>query len=188
MLIAFGALLGRVGPFELLIMGVFGVIGYTLNEDIVYNLLYVLDAGGSMPIHTYGAYFGLMTSFIISKKVLPIKKAESSYYNNTLAMIGTLFLWMFWPSFNAGFFAANGFQKSLVISNTIISLTGSCLATFIMSAILRDKFSMEDIVNATLAGGVAIGAPSGLVANPGISLTIGLVAGTISTLCFSKLG
>lgn len=188
MLIAFGALLGKVGPFELLIMGVFGVIGYTLNEDIVYNLLYVLDAGGSMPIHTYGAYFGLMTSFIISKKVLPIKKVESSYYNNTFAMIGTLFLWMFWPSFNAGFFAANGFQKSLVISNTIISLTGSCLATFIMSAILRDKFSMEDIVNATLAGGVAIGAPSGLVANPGISLTIGLVAGTISTLCFSKLG
>lgn len=42
-------------------------------------------------------------------------------------------------------------------------------------------------MNATLAGGVTIGAPSGLVTNPGISLTIGLVAGAVSTVCFSKL-
>lgn len=35
---------------------------------------------------------------------------------------------------------------------------------------------------------MAIGAPSGLVANSGISLLIGLIAGTISTLCFTNLG
>ena len=31
MLIAFGALLGKVGPLELLIMSLFGIVGYTLN-------------------------------------------------------------------------------------------------------------------------------------------------------------
>jgi len=46
---------------------------------------------------------------------------------------------------------------------------------------------MEDIVNATLAGGVAIGAPCGVVANTGIALLIGLVAGTVSTIGFTKL-
>jgi ammonium transporter Rh len=102
-------------------------------------------------------------------------------------MIGTFFLWMFWPSFNAGIFPENAFQKSLIISNTIIALTGSCLATFITSGLIHEKFSIEDILNATLAGGVAIGAPSGVVANPGIALTIGIIAGAISTLCFSKL-
>ena len=102
-------------------------------------------------------------------------------------MIGTLFLWMFWPSFNAGYFPENGFQRSLIISNTIISLTGSCLATFIMSAMVRDKFSMEDILNASLAGGVAIGAPSGVVVNPAISLFIGIFAGIISTAGYIKL-
>lgn len=102
-------------------------------------------------------------------------------------MIGTLFLWMYWPSFNAGYFPENGFQKSLVVSNTIISLTGSCLAAFIVSGLIREKFCMDDILNATLAGGVAIGAPSGVVANPGIALTIGLFAGAISTLGYAKL-
>lgn len=99
-------------------------------------------------------------------------------------MIGTLFLWMFWPSFNAGYFPENGFQRSLVVSNTIISLTGSCLATFIVSSLIHEKFNIEHILNATLAGGVAIGAPSGVVANPGISLTIGIFSGVISTICF----
>lgn len=168
-------------------MSVIGIVGYTLNEDIIYNILYCYDAGGSMPIHTYGAYFGLTVSFILSKKTFPTKKAETTAINSTFAMIGTLFLWMFWPSFNAGYFPANPFQKSLIISNTIISLTGSCLAAFIISALVREKFSIEDILNATLAGGVAIGAPSGIVANPGISLTIGIVAGVISTLGFAKL-
>jgi len=187
MLIAFGAVLGKVGPFELLVMSLFGIVGYTLNEDIVYNVLGCFDAGGSMPIHTYGAYFGLTVCFILSRKVPVTKKVETTLVNSTFAMIGTFFLWMFWPSFNAGYFPANGFQTSLVISNTIISLTGSCLSTFILSAFLHDKFNMELILNATLAGGVAIGAPSGLVANPGISLTIGIAAGVISSICFSKL-
>jgi|JI10StandDraft_1071094.scaffolds.fasta_scaffold349215_2 ammonium transporter Rh len=168
-------------------MGIFGIVGYTLNEDIVYNVIGINDAGGSMPIHTFGAYFGLTVCFILGKKVHVKKKVETTVFNSTFAMIGTLFLWMYWPSFNAGFFPENAFQKSLIVSNTIIALTGSCLATFITTALIHDKFSMEDILNATLAGGVAIGAPSGVVANPGIALTIGIVAGVISTIGFSKL-
>jgi ammonium transporter Rh len=35
-LIAFGAVLGRVGPLELLIMALVQIVGYTLNEVIVY--------------------------------------------------------------------------------------------------------------------------------------------------------
>lgn len=46
---------------------------------------------------------------------------------------------------------------------------------------------MEDILNATLAGGVAIGAPSGVIQNPGISLFVGLLAGSVSTAGFYKL-
>jgi ammonium transporter Rh len=46
---------------------------------------------------------------------------------------------------------------------------------------------MEDIINATLAGGVAIGASSGVVVNMGVSLTIGIIAGFVSNIAYAKL-
>ncbi|MCL4122110.1 UNVERIFIED_CONTAM: hypothetical protein GTU68_046288 [Idotea baltica] len=46
---------------------------------------------------------------------------------------------------------------------------------------------MEDILNATLAGGVAIGAPAGIITNPAASLAIGLIVGSVSTIGFVKL-
>lgn len=47
---------------------------------------------------------------------------------------------------------------------------------------------MEDILNATLAGGVAIGASSGLITNSTASLTIGFLIGAISTYGFARIG
>jgi ammonium transporter Rh len=85
-------------------MALVQIIGYTLNEVIIYEVVKVFDAGGSTAIHAFGAYFGLTVSFLISKKVSPVSKPESNYNSNIFSMIGTLFLWMFWPSFNAGYF------------------------------------------------------------------------------------
>lgn len=107
-LIAFGAVLGRLKAFELLLMVVIQTIGYTLNEAIVYTILEIQDVGGSTAIHTFGAYFGLTISLIVGVKGDPYAKVKTSYNSNIFAFIGTLFLWMFWPSFNAGFFAHTG--------------------------------------------------------------------------------
>lgn len=46
---------------------------------------------------------------------------------------------------------------------------------------------MEDILNASLAGGVIIGAPSGIITNPLASLLIGFCGGSLSTVMFAKL-
>jgi ammonium transporter Rh len=46
---------------------------------------------------------------------------------------------------------------------------------------------MEDILNATLAGGVIIGAPSGIFTNPAGSLCIGIFAGVVSCLGYRYL-
>ena len=97
-------------------------------------------------------------------------------------MIGTLFLWMFWPSFNAAYFPETDFQRTFVVSNTIISLTGSCLSAFATSIFKRGKFNINDILNGTLAGGVAIGASASVAANTGIVLLIGVLAGILATL------
>lgn len=46
---------------------------------------------------------------------------------------------------------------------------------------------MEHILNATLAGGVIIGAPAGVLYHPGGALAIGFLAGIISTLGYNYL-
>lgn len=56
-----------------------------------------------------------------------------------------------------------------------------------LSIYFRGKFSMEDVQNATLAGGVAVGCSSDLVTGPWGSMLIGSCAGSISCLGFYKL-
>lgn len=140
-----------------------------------------------MTIHAFGAYSGITISLILSSISKPNSKPEANYFSNLIGLVGTLFLWMYWPSFNFGASAHTPFTKTQIITNTILSLTGSCLSTFMTSASLKSKFTMEHILNATLAGGVAIGAAAGIILHPAGSLAIGLLVGIVSTLGFHYL-
>jgi ammonium transporter Rh len=186
-LISFGGVIGKVGPKELLIMGIIEVIGYCFNEVFVSDTIGALDVGGSMLIHSFGAYFGLTVSWILSNKITPVTRATANYNSFIFGLIGTLFLWMFWPSFNFGAGAENFYDQNQIVINTLFSLTGSCLSTFAVSALFGHGFVMDDILNATLAGGVAIGASSGVLYQPSAAIAIGFVAGVISTLGFHYL-
>lgn len=72
-------------------------------------------------------------------------------------MIGTIFLFCFWPSFNAGV-AAEGDARLRAVVNTYISIASSVLLTYICSCLLNKekKFDMVHVQNATLAGGVGM--------------------------------
>jgi len=85
------------------------MIGYTLNEALVYNNIKMIDAGGSSVIHVYGAYFGLNACLILSTKIKPCSYIKTSYISNIFGFIGTLFLLLYWPSFNFGVTAMNSF-------------------------------------------------------------------------------
>lgn len=101
-------------------------------------------------------------------------------------MIGTLFLFCFWPSFNAG--AAYGDGRLRAIVNTYISISASVILTFTISAIVgKGKNEIIHIQNATLAGGVAIGAMADK--NVGLfgAMIVGSIAGAISTLGYKYL-
>ena len=75
-----------------------------------------------------------------------------------------------------------------MIINTVLSLLGSAVSTFITSAWMNNKkFRMEDILNATLAGGVIIGTSCDMIRNPFVAMLIGLAGGVISTYGFNRL-
>ena len=73
-LIAYCAVLGRVGPKGLLIMSNFCMLGYCLNETLVMQKIGTEDAAGTTFIHVYGGIFGLTTSFFLGKQRRPRKK------------------------------------------------------------------------------------------------------------------
>mmetsp|Transcript_11752 Transcript_11752/g.1046 ORF Transcript_11752/g.1046 Transcript_11752/m.1046 type:complete len:90 (+) Transcript_11752:342-611(+) len=82
-------------------MAIFEMFFYTLNEHIGAVELKAIDMGGSMYVHLFGAFFGVACSKVLSpKKTNESKHCEDSYNSNLFAMIGTIFLWMYWPSFN----------------------------------------------------------------------------------------
>ena len=121
--------------------------------------------------------------------------------HHNVGQVGTIFLWMFWPSFNGGAAATGDAQQRAVI-NTYYSLCSCVMAAFAFSALVTPskKFSMvisslsscyhlvlqEHLQNAT-AGGVAVGACADMMLTPGGSLAIGSLAGILSVCGFQYI-
>ncbi|CAG0882148.1 unnamed protein product [Cyprideis torosa] len=191
-LISFGALLGRTTPMQLFFMGLVEIVLFSINEFVVYNVLKAFDAGGSIVVHTFGALFGMFCSLaMINRKASKEEDAHmnrtSNYFSNLFSMIGTIFLWVFWPSFNAALTEEE--DQVTAVTNTYLSLAASVVATFAISyfVVHGGKIEMEHVQNATLAGGVAIGAVCDKIEHPFGALIIGFLAGTISTLGYRFL-
>jgi len=96
------------------------------------------------------------------------------------AMIGTIFLWICWPSFNAAMAADD--ERYRAVINTYLSLAACVLTTCAFSSLLsrENKMDMVHIQNATLAGGVAIGTLADMYIHPYAAVLVGTVAGIVS--------
>lgn len=196
-MISFGAVIGFTSPTQLAWLLAIEVPIYAANFVLVTKVIGSFDIGGSITIHAFGAFYGLAASFFLSRSSATRGSAHPknrpSYTSDVTSMIGTIFLWVYWPSFNAALASVGEGSEALagpqhqiyVIMNTLISLLGACLATFIVSAALNDSIDMVHVQNATLAGGVAIGTAAALKVAPGAVFGVGLIAGTLSTLGFS---
>lgn len=145
-----------------------------------------VDVGGTIIIHMFGAYFGLAVSYVLGKKP-DMSKESSSPVSDILSLIGTITLWVYWPSFVGGSLTSGTSESELALTNTMTSLIGSTLITFALSALYNGKVRPVDIQNATLAGGVAIGATANLDISPSVALAIGFGAGTISCVGYNRV-
>lgn len=188
LLISFGAIIGKVNPLQLVIMTIFECVFYSINKAILIETIALVDPGGSIQTHMFGAYFGLAVSLVLGRPSTTTDN-ETNHASDIFSFIGTLFLFIYWPSFNGGELPPNSHAQQRAVINTILSLIAGSVGTFVMSSLLNSsaKFRPVDIQNATLAAGVAIGTACSLNLRPSDTMIIGLVAGIVSTFGFARL-
>uniref|UniRef100_A0A336M835 CSON012444 protein n=1 Tax=Culicoides sonorensis TaxID=179676 RepID=A0A336M835_CULSO len=184
-LISMGALLGRITPIQLLTMGLIEIVFFAANEYLNIELFRITDVGGSITIHAFGAYFGLACSFILRPSPSDAVTGENegaSYTSDIFAMVGSVFLWIYWPSFNS--ILVDGDQQERAILHTYLSLAACTVTTFCMSALLNKdrKYDMVHVQNSTLAGGVAVGSVCNLILHPWGAVMIGILSGVLSVV------
>ena len=142
-----------------------------------------------MVIHTFGAYFGLsVTLFYKGKAAIEDKHnlGVGNYLSDLVSMIGTLFLFCFWPSFNAAL--GTGSQQQRTVINTYLSISCSVIASIIVSKLTKEgKLEMEIVLNASLAGGVVVGSSADIIVMPFGAMLLGFITGCVSSLGFAYL-
>jgi ammonium transporter Rh len=184
-LIAMGAVLGRLRVYQYALLGAVIVPAYMLNEWMVLDGGLSLthgftDSAGSIVIHAFGAYFGLGIAVALSRRKMLEQAVESDETSDRFSMLGSMVLWMFWPSFCSAVVPSE--QMPVTAINTVLALSGATLSTYLVSSLLRKgKPSFADMANAALAGGVSIGATCNVV-SPWIAFAIGGAAGALSVV------
>ena len=109
-----------------------------------------------------------------------------NYLSDLVSMIGTLFLYAYWPSFNAALGSGTFIHRATI--NTYLAISCSCIASIVVSKLAHNgKLNMEIVLNASVSGGVAIGSAADLVTTPAGAMIAGFITGVISANGFVYL-
>lgn len=188
-LVSFGAVLGKTTLTQLVVLAVIEVVIQTVNEWINVYIFKAYDVGRSVYVHLFGALFGLAVSKFLHLRGIKSSKQASVYHSDLFAFVGTLFLWVYYPSFNGLLTKSNvegGLSRAIV--NTYGAIAASCVVTFGISSLAgKGKITAIHIQHATIAGGIAIGSVADLNVQIYIALIVGAIAGLLSTVGYQYL-
>jgi ammonium transporter Rh len=188
LLICAGAVLGRLKMLQYIVLAILFMPCYMINEWLLVGggLLPrggFVDTGGSILIHAFGALFGLGVAITMTTKKELTAPVESDDTSDRFSMVGSMVLWVFWPSFCAALVAPELVPYTAV--NVVLSLCGATIATYFATVFFRGrKISIADMANAALAGGVAIGSTCDHATHTG-AFVIGILAGVLSVFGFA---
>uniref|UniRef100_A0A663DPS9 Ammonium transporter AmtB-like domain-containing protein n=1 Tax=Aquila chrysaetos chrysaetos TaxID=223781 RepID=A0A663DPS9_AQUCH len=189
-LISVGAVLGRTSPCQLLVVATCEVPIYLASEWAIVTCLGVLDVGGTITIHVFSCYFGLgVSKALFGAARRPVHPKETATpHSDLLSLVGTLILWVFWPSFVAVLCQPGDAQRRAIL-NTFLAMSASAVTTVVASSLLeRDsKLSPGHLQNGSLAGGVAIGAVADMAVPPVAALALGSLSAVACVLGFKFL-
>ncbi|XP_077395581.1 rh blood group, D antigen [Festucalex cinctus] len=191
-LISIGAVQGKTNPVHLILMALLEVFGFVLNEWLLQTLLPVRHLNCIMVLHIFGAFFGLVLTWILYRKESEdgFEKEKLDRKTGLFSMLGTVFLWMFWPSFNSILADPNFPERRLwAVCSTYLALAVSAVASVAVSALSspKGKINPAHFQTCILAGGVAVGVSMPSIRHPWEAMTTGLAAAALSTIGFQYL-
>ncbi|XP_061552916.1 rh blood group, D antigen [Phycodurus eques] len=190
-LISIGAVQGKINPIHLILMALLEVFGFVLNEWLLLTLLMIQPLDCIMVLHIFGAFFGLMVTWILYRKESEgFEKEKLDCKTGLFSMLGAVFLWMFWPSFNS-ILTDHQFpeRRSGAVCSTYLALSVSAVVSVVVCALSspKGKVNPANFQSCILAGGVAVGASMSGIRYPWEAMTIGLTAAAVSTVGFQYL-
>ncbi|KFP70215.1 PREDICTED: RH-like protein [Acanthisitta chloris] len=178
--ISTGAVLGKSNPLQLIVMAIVELITFSVSRRINKIFLEVLDSISMMHVHLFGAYFGLAVTSRFPEPSPRLDKNRNTPTSDLWSMLGTVFLWVFWPSFNS--ILVRDANKVTAAYNTYFALAVSAVIAFAFSVLTTKdgKFQMAHIHSAVLAGGVTIGYTAQSIQHPWNAMVLGLLASVIA--------
>lgn len=189
-IISLGAIMGKLSLPQYLVTVFIETIFSTLNYVLLRQTLKIIDIGGSLTIHLFGALFGGTFSLVWligngeSEKVKKSSYFRPNYFSNIFALFGLLILLTFWPSFNIGLVneQEGNEQKYDGIINTYFAILGSIVGTFCLSPIFNNGiFKIKDIINSCYSGAIIVAGCCHIIKHYWISIILGIASGALTT-------
>ncbi|KAM4541165.1 rh blood group, D antigen isoform 2-T2 [Fundulus diaphanus] len=188
-LISIGSVLGKTNPVQLTLIALLEVTGFVLNKWLLQTLLKVRPANSIMLLHVFGAVFGLMLTWILSRNAQEqgFEKEKFDKKSGLFSMLGAVFLWMFWPSFNS--VIVDDQARLGAVCSTYLALAVSVVTAVALAVLSSPRGTLNPIQmqSCILAGGVAVGVSISAIQQPWEAMALGLAAATISTTGFRYL-
>ncbi|NXI25610.1 RHL protein, partial [Sterrhoptilus dennistouni] len=178
--ISTGAVLGKANPVQLIVMTLVELIFFYISRWINTTFLQVPKDLTLTHVHLFGAYFGLAVTSRFPEPPPGLDKSRSTPKSDLFSMLGTVFVWVFWPSFNSLLTDS----KMEAVLNSYLALAVSAVAAFMLSALTSKdgKFRMTHIHSAVLAGGVTVSYTAHSIQHPWIAMILGLLGSVITIL------
>lgn len=191
-IISLGALFGKLSLAQYFVMFIAETLFSTLNYVLLRQQLEIIDVGGALTVHLFGAVFGgifSLVSFVPQQERERIAQSPHlgmNYNSNIFGLFGTLILVSYWPSFNTALLDKD--QRYRGIINTYLSLGGSIIGTFLISPIYnRNKLNIQDIFNSTFSGGIIVSGCCNIINEFWSSIIFGILAGGLSSYLYFLL-
>ncbi|MEM8719642.1 MAG: ammonium transporter [Cyanobacteria bacterium P01_G01_bin.39] len=180
----------KFNAYVIIIILVSGIIyplfGHWAWNDVGWlKQLGFVDFAGSTVVHALGASVSLATLIIIGSRQGrfdssgKVNKIQGT--NLPFAVLGALLLWLGWLGFNGGSTFAFNNQVPGIILNTVIAGVAGMIAAIIYSQWRYSRIEVEELINGSIAGLVAITASCNLMVTP-LAIIVGATGAIVAQL------